>query len=36
LVQSVQCGRAPVTRLRFADVRTGVDWRLEQVAAELT
>jgi len=25
-----------VTRLRFADVRTGGDWRLEQVAAELT
>jgi len=28
LVQLVQCGHALVTRLRFADVRIGADWRL--------
>jgi len=35
LAQSVQCGHALVTRLRFADVRIGADWRLELLAAEL-
>jgi len=36
MIQSVQCGHALVTSLRFADVRIGADWRLEQLAAELT
>jgi len=35
LVQSVQCGHALVTRLRFADIRVGANWRLERLAAEL-
>jgi len=36
LVQSFQCGHPLVTRLRFADVRIGSHWRLEQLVAELT